>query len=98
MADPGMPAPTLTRIQDEVVAYLQRVSAARGRPEREIAPEASFFDLGLLDSLSLLDFVSFLEGVCAIEIPGHDIVPDNFASLAAVTAYLRRRLDGAAEP
>ena len=88
-----MATPSLTRIQDDVVAYLQRAAATRGRTAREIPPEASFFDLGLLDSLSLLDFVAFLEQACAIEIPGHDIVPDNFASVAAVTAYLRRRLE-----
>jgi acyl carrier protein len=92
------PAPSRTRIQDEIVAYLRRVAASRGRPAREIAPDVSFFDLGILDSLSLLDFVTFLEGLHAIEIPGHDIVPENFGSLAAVIGYLRRRREAAMRP
>jgi acyl carrier protein len=83
---------------DEIVAFLKELSAARGKPVGDIAPAAHFFDLGLLDSLSLLDFITFIEKRYSIEIPGQDIVPENFESLLAVTQYLASRLNGTSKP
>lgn len=48
----------------------------------------SFIDRGIFDSLSLLDFVVFIEKLCNIKIPGEDITPENFGSLEAVMGYL----------
>lgn len=81
-------------IEKQIVDYLTIVAQKRGRPASALEPNVSFMDAGILDSLSLLDFVSFLEKSLGIQIPGNDIVPENFGNLAAVTKYARERLEG----
>ncbi len=84
-------------MEQELKAYILQTSAERGNPIRDLMPEDSFIDKGLLDSLSLLEFVVFIETRYGIKIPGEDIVPEHFESLAAVTAYLRKRFRPAEE-
>ena len=87
-------APSL--IDDQLMAFLKRTAESRGKPIDAIDPTARFFDLGILDSLSLLDFIGVIEKRYGLEIDGKDIIPEHFESLAAVGAYLHKRL-GAAE-
>jgi len=78
-------------MHEQLMTYLLEISAARGKPLGELKPDDSLFDSGVLDSLSLLDFVMFLEKRYGFKIPGEEIVPENFGTLAAVGAYLDRR-------
>ncbi len=87
-----MSTPVHAQLADELTEYLRETSAARGRPFTTLDPRAAFFDTGVLDSLSLLDFVSHIERRYQIPVPGPDIAPENFGSLAAVVAYLHARL------
>lgn len=81
-----------TSIAQELSAHLSEVAAARGKSSGEIEPDRPFFDTGILDSLSLLDFVSFVEKRYEIDISGRDIVPENFGSLRTVTDYVLGRV------
>jgi acyl carrier protein len=56
-----------------------------------LADDASLLDSGILDSLSLLRLVVFLEERFAITMGDADLLPDNFASVNAICAYLRAR-------
>lgn len=80
-------------IEQALTAYLMKASEARGKPISGIDPNAAFMDSGILDSLFLLDFVVYLERCYQIKIPGEEIVPENFGTLAAVAEYLRRRVN-----
>jgi len=60
-----------------------------------LASETSLLDSGVLDSLSLLRLVVFLEERFAVSIGDADLVPENFASVAAICEYLRAREPGA---
>ncbi len=80
-----------TSVQEELKAYLVKAAAARGRHVTDIGPDAPLMEAGILDSLSLLDFVLFIEKRYGIEVPGEEIEPEDFGSLAGVTAYLCRR-------
>lgn len=44
---------------------------------------------GILDSLGILQLVSFIEKTFGIRIPDEDVVFDNFQSVSAMTAYLQ---------
>jgi acyl carrier protein len=46
---------------------------------------------GVIDSLSLLRLVNFLEQSCQILVPDEEIVPDNFRSLAAIETFIATR-------
>ncbi len=82
-----------TNIERELKTYLLQTALADRKPITDIKPDDSFMNNGILDSLSLLDFVLFIERRYHIKIPGEEIVPENFDSLAAVTAYLYRKLE-----
>jgi acyl carrier protein len=70
---------------------------------RELVPDAallplkndtSLLDSGILDSLSLLRLVVFLEEQFDITMGDADLLPENFASVNAICAYLRTREPG----
>ena len=82
---------------DALVTFLEQTASSRGKPIESIDPGARFFDLGIIDSLSLLDFISFIEKQYGLVIDGVDIVPEHFESLDAVRDYLQKRL-GASAP
>ena len=53
--------------------------------------DTSLLDSGILDSLSLLRLVVFLEERFGITMGDADLLPENFASVNAICAYLRSR-------
>ena len=59
-----------------------------------LADETSLLDSGILDSLSLLRLVVFLEERFAITMGDADLLPENFASVNAICAHLRAREPG----
>jgi acyl carrier protein len=56
-----------------------------------LANDASLLDSGILDSLSLLRLKVFLEERFGITIGSTDLLPENFASVNTICAYLRAR-------
>ena len=59
-----------------------------------LANDTSLLDSGILDSLSLLRVVAFLEGRLGITAGEEDLLPQNFAGVNAICAYLRAREPG----
>ena len=59
-----------------------------------LADETSLLDSGILDSLSLLRLVVFLEERFGITMGDADLLPENFASVNTICAYLRSREPG----
>jgi acyl carrier protein len=56
-----------------------------------LADEAPLLDSGILDSLSLLRLVVFLEERFGFTMGDADVIPENFSSVNAIGAYLRVR-------
>jgi len=56
-----------------------------------VADETSLLESGILDSLSLLQLVVFLEGRFGITVGDADLLPEHFATVNAICAYLRTR-------
>lgn len=63
-------------------------------PELPLASDTSLLESGILDSLSLLRLVVFLEERFAITVGDADLLPQNFESIDAICAYLRARSAG----
>jgi acyl carrier protein len=55
----------------------------------------SLFDQGILDSIRLFDLVSTIESRFGIRVRDTDLIPDNFDTLAGLSAYLSNRVTGA---
>lgn len=52
--------------------------------------DGSLFLAGVLDSFSLVDFVTLLESECGIRISDDELRPENFDTLAKVEAFVAR--------
>ena len=53
--------------------------------------DASLFELGVLDSFGLMDFVARLEEAFGVNVPDADLTPRRFETLAKIEAYLASR-------
>ena len=51
--------------------------------------EASFLDEGIVDSMNVLELVSFVEDQYGIKVADSDIVPDNFDSVSKLAAFVQ---------
>jgi acyl carrier protein len=56
-----------------------------------VADDTSLLESGILDSLSLLQLVVFLEGRFGITVGDADLLPEHFATVNTICAYLRTR-------
>jgi acyl carrier protein len=59
-----------------------------------LSNEASLLEGGILDSLSLLRLVVFLEEHFNITVGEADLLPENFDTVNTICAYLRARQPG----
>jgi acyl carrier protein len=62
-----------------------------------LADDTSLLEAGILDSLALLRMVVFLEERFGITVGDADLLPENFASVNAICAYIRARQPGKQE-
>ena len=53
--------------------------------------DASFLEEGIVDSVGVLELVSFIEDNFKVKVSDQDIVPDNFDSVSKLAAYIRRK-------
>jgi acyl carrier protein len=75
-------------LPESVLSFLDRAAreARTELPERD----ASLFSSGLLDSFTLVDFVTVLESECQITVSDADLRPENFDTIARIEAFVAR--------
>lgn len=56
----------------------------------------SFFDHSIIDSIGILQLVTFLQDSYGITVQDEELIPQNLDSITAVAAYVVRKLNGAA--
>ena len=61
------------------------------RPELVIGEDEDLLATGVLDSLSVMSLIHFIEQDLRIEVPAEDVTIENFVSLRAIDGYLERR-------
>jgi acyl carrier protein len=57
-------------------------------------PDASLFDLGVIDSFGLMDAVARLEEALGVKVPDADLNPRRFETLAKIERYFASRAPG----
>ena len=75
-------------LPDSIMAFLN--DAARQSRTKVPDREASLFLSGVLDSFSLVDFVTVIESECGIKVEDADLRPENFDTIARVEAFIAR--------
>lgn len=64
---------------------LERFPLAR---QRSVSNQESLLENGILDSLGILEVVTFLEGEFLITVDDDELQPENFASIASMSVYV----------
>ncbi len=54
--------------------------------------DASFLEEGIVDSLGIMDLVSFIEETFGLTVADEDLTPDNFDSVNKLANYIQHRL------
>lgn len=57
----------------------------------EFADDDSFMATGIIDSLGVMQLVTFLESEFKISVSDRDLVPENFDSVARVVGFVERK-------
>lgn len=60
------------------------------RPEFNFKKSSDFVEDGYLDSFDIISLVSTLEEKYAIKISGLDVIPENFCSVDAIIALIKK--------
>ena len=68
-----------------------------GRTEVEVSSDASFLDLGIIDSTGVLALVTFLEDQYQIKIGDEELVPANLDSLNGITRFVEAKRAASAD-
>lgn len=74
-------------MNDPITDFLTTAAASR---LHGIAEDAPLLRLGLLDSVTLMACVAFIESRLNRAIPPADVVPENFETISAIRALVRR--------
>ena len=77
----------MASIETEVRQYVLE-NFLFGRTEVEVSSDASFLDLGIIDSTGVLELVTFLEDKYQIKIEDEELVPANLDSLNGITRFV----------
>jgi len=64
---------------------LERFPLAR---QRNVSNQESLLENGILDSLGILEVVTFVEGEFQITVNDDELQPENFSSIASMSAYV----------
>ena len=71
-------------MKEKIIAILNEL-----RPEFDFSEEGvNFIEEGMLDSFDVVNLVDELDSTFGISIDGVDILPENFASVEAITNLL----------
>lgn len=74
-------------VQNQIRAYIQQhLVAAKGGDE--VKDGDPLLDSGVIDSMGILELVSFLESTFGIEVEDEEIVPANFGSIERITSLV----------
>ena len=71
---------------------MERFPLAR---QRRIGDDDSFLESGIIDSLGILELVSFVEKEFEITVSDEELLPENFESFRCLIAFVERKRDGA---
>ncbi len=57
----------------------------------DLEPDDSLLELGIVDSVKMLDLIGFIEDTFNIKVDEEDLYPENFDSLNAIEEYIQSK-------
>ena len=78
------------RIRALMIEHFPRVR------KRSLRNDDQLLQSGFVDSLGILEVVTFLEGEFQITVTDEDLLPENFQSIECIGAFVQSKMKGAA--
>jgi acyl carrier protein len=75
-------------MEEKIIAYISD-ELVTDPGQLPLESDTPLIDTGVLDSLSLLRLVMFVEERFGITVAPEEVTPDNFATVNSISAYLR---------
>ena len=82
----------MSNLPEPLIAFLN--SSAESAGVEYPSSNSDLFKEGVLDSFTLVDFVSVIEAQLGIQIPDSDVNPGNFQKMDAIEHYISSHLGG----
>jgi acyl carrier protein len=84
-------APQAASITPEIRDYISRnfLFSDKGFPYGD---DASFLEEGIIDSLGIIELVSFVEKKFGISVADHELLPTNFDSVSKLSSFISGKL------
>lgn len=77
----------MTAVASQILEFLTAELDRSGRPA-VVAPDVPLLDSGLLDSVTLMRLIAYLEETFAVALPADQIVPEHFATVDSIAALV----------
>jgi acyl carrier protein len=77
---------TTENLRDFIVDHLRWDGAPR-----QLTDDYPLLENGVIDSFGIFEIVQFLEDECSVEIADDELVPENFATLAAIAKLVESK-------
>ncbi len=61
------------------------------RETESLSESDSLLESGLIDSMGVLELVTFLESTLSIQVGDEEVVPENLDTIGRIVAYVRRK-------
>lgn len=73
-------------MKEQIRAFLKQHGASAKAVS--FADQDSLLELGIIDSVAMVDLIAFLEKTFAISVSDDDMTPENFGSVQAIADYV----------
>lgn len=77
-------------IEEQIRLHILQTQLPGEDPE-QLQPDDDLLDSGILDSMGIMQLVTYLEKEYGISIPTEEIEPEQFASVNALAAFVRAK-------
>jgi acyl carrier protein len=77
------------RVKEKIIGYMKRY--LKGREAYDIL-DASLLDEGIIDSVAVIEIVSFIEDTFGIKVEDEEIIPNNLDSINKIDSYVQRKI------
>jgi methoxymalonate biosynthesis acyl carrier protein len=77
------------RLEDMLKSFIEETLVREGGAG-EVAFDEPLFDRGVLDSMGMLNLISFLEERTGVRVPDDDVLLENFATINAIVSTVDR--------
>ncbi|MBW2734240.1 MAG: acyl carrier protein [Deltaproteobacteria bacterium] len=79
-----------TQIESELKKYILE-TFVYAEEDTSLASDVHLFDNGIIDSTGVLELVGFLEEQYEVEVADTEMLPENFETIAALTAFVQQK-------